>query len=205
MRLFGTTTSPFTRRVRVLALELGLPLELVSTATPEGDAALRQRSPLWKVPTLVLGEGAGERELWDSHAICAFLLERHGPGPFSAPAGHDTWREGNLVNAIDGALDAAINVFYLERDGVPRERAPYLQKQHARTASALAWVEGQLQAGDASFSAPAHFGLAELALVTALDWFRFRDRYPVDRHPRFTRFLQAHADRPSLRDTTPRT
>ena len=203
MKLFGTTTSPFTRRVRVVALELGVPFELVSTATPEGERQLRALTPLWKVPTAVLQEASGERILWDSHALVAWLLARHGPGPFATPAGHDPWHESNLVYAIDGALDSAINAFYLEREGISRERTPYLAKQLERVTCALGWVESQLQ-GE-SFSQPGRLGLAELALVTTLDWMVFRGRYPVAERPRLSAFLQAHADRPSLRATYPAT
>jgi len=81
MRLYGTTTSPFVRRVRVVALELGVPVELVSTATPQGDAELRRYTPLWKIPTAVFTEAPGERVIWDSHAIIASLIQRHGYGP----------------------------------------------------------------------------------------------------------------------------
>ena len=47
--LFGTTTSPFVRRVRVVCLEKGLPFTLVPALTDEGQAALRAVSPVWKV------------------------------------------------------------------------------------------------------------------------------------------------------------
>ena len=52
MTLYGTTTSPYVRRVRVVTLELGLPLTWVDTFTDAGQAALRARSPVWKVPVV---------------------------------------------------------------------------------------------------------------------------------------------------------
>jgi glutathione S-transferase len=203
MKLYGTTTSPFVRRVRIVALELGVPFELISTATPEGDAELRRRTPLWKIPTAVFTEGGAERILWDSHTLIDYLLERHGPGPLRPSTAGDPWHERNLIHAIDGALEAAIQVFYLERDGIAPSAAPYLGKQNQRIASVLSWVESQLK-GTAFFE-DARLGLAELALLTTLDWMVFRNRYPVAQHPRLMEFLRAHAGRPSVKQTYPAT
>ena len=41
IELLGTTTSPYTRRVRVVAHELGVDLTLTPAMSPEGDARLR--------------------------------------------------------------------------------------------------------------------------------------------------------------------
>ena len=201
MRLLGSETSPYVRRVRIVALELGVPHTLVSINTPEGEAELRRTSPLWKIPTAVLEDG---RALWDSHAIVDWLLAHHGPGPLRAREGAERWAESNLVHAIDGGLDAAVNVMYLERDGVPASAAKYLQKQVDRTARALAWVEAQLHGASFFTGAAAGFGLAELALVTALGWMRFRERFPVQQHRALMDFLAAHEGRPSVQQTAPR-
>ena len=46
MRLYGTLTSPYVRRVRIVATEIGVPCELVAP-----DAALLHAvTPIWKVP-----------------------------------------------------------------------------------------------------------------------------------------------------------
>ncbi|HZH04772.1 MAG TPA: glutathione S-transferase family protein [Myxococcaceae bacterium] len=201
MKLFGTTTSPFARRVRVVAQELGVPFELISTATPEGESTLRQLAPLWKLPVAVFPEPGGERVVWDSRAIIDYLVSVHGLGPFRPAASGDPWLESNLVNAIDGALEAAINVFYLEREGLPADRAAYLTKQVGRTDSALRWVEAQLRGS--FFFADARMGMAELALATTLDWLLFRKRYSVEQHPGLAAFMRVHAKRPSLKDTYP--
>jgi glutathione S-transferase len=201
MKLYGTTTSPYTRRVRVVATELGVPFEWVSTATAEGEAELRRHTPLWKVPTAIFTEGGTERTLWDSHVIIDYLISRQGLGPFRPATGGEQWHERNLINAIDGALDAAINVFYLERDGVSATAASYLGKQTQRTAATLGWVESQLRG--TTFFEDKRFSLADLALITTLDWLDFRKRYPISQHPKLVEFQRAHAERPSLRQTYP--
>lgn len=196
MTLYGTTTSPYVRRVQVVALELGLPLTRVDTFTDAGQAALRARSPVWKVPVVEL-EG---QAIFDSRVITEHLLRHYGPGPLAA-LDEDDLAARNMVTVIDGALDALINALYLQRDGVGKEQASYVAKQHERAAAALGWVEARVD--DVWLGRARAFGLPELALVTALEWMRFRDMYPVERHPALVRCLEHHGVRESLVATRP--
>lgn len=196
MILFGSPTSPFVRRVRVVCLELGLPFEPVNIQQDEGHARMEATTPLWKVPTVIHDDG---RVQWDSEAIIQTLVGRHGLGPFR-PAG-DPLHEGNVHHAIYGALDSAINVFYLRREGVDVAGIPYMVTQQERVGSALEWVAEQLE-GD-SFAPEGGFGLLELSLYCALGWMAFRSVYPVRDVPVFRDFLDAHAVRPSLAATRP--
>lgn len=196
MTLYGTTTSPYVRRVQVVTLELGLPLTWVDTFTDAGQAALRARSPVWKVPVVEI-EG---QAIFDSRVITEHLLRQHGPGPLAA-LDEDDLAARNMVTVIDGALDALINALYLQRDGVGKGQAAYVTKQHERAAAALGWVEARVD--DVWLGRARAFGLPELALVTALEWMRFRDMYPVERHPALVRCLEHHGVRESLVATRP--
>src|SRR5688572_16418336 len=119
MKLYGTTTSPFVRRVRIVAAEINEPFDRIETATDEGQAALRAISPIRKVPVAVI-DG---RTIYDSHTIIEYLTLTRGYGALEPP--RDRWREHNLVNAVDAALDAVIQLFYLRRDGVAIAGTPY--------------------------------------------------------------------------------
>lgn len=182
MKLIGTRTSPYVRRVRVVADVVGAPLELCDSSTEEGRAVLEHASPIWKVPVLDTGDAG---VVLDSHAIIDYLVERFGAGALVRPAAGDRLHEQNRIHVVDGALDAAINVLYLRREGVLPDAAPYLKKQMDRVASAMSWLEKDLAARP-NPDRGAAFGLFEIALVTTLDWMRFRDMYPVERHPGLT-------------------
>lgn len=190
MTLFGTVTSPYVRRVRVVAHELGIDTELVDTCTEEGQAALREVSPIWKVPAARVDE----ETIFDSAVITQQLLRRHGPGPLAAFDADDTAAR-NLITVIDGALDALINVFYLAKDGIDAT-ASYVAKQEARAASAMRWLDKRCPSGDS-------FGLVEIALCTSVDWMRFRQTYDVEQHPAIARLVRDHAARESLVATRP--
>jgi glutathione S-transferase len=197
MKLYGSTTSPYVRRVRIVATELGVPFELILSSTDEGQKALRALSPIWKVP---VAEVDGQT-IFDSHVIIEYLHRRHGYGPLRTAGGAAWVREHNLVNAADATLDSLISLLYLERDGIETGKTPILVKQSDRVKSILTWFEGQLR--DTWLTDEARLGMAEIALVTALDWIVFRKRYPVEDHPGLVAFRAAHADRPSIRDTFP--
>jgi glutathione S-transferase len=75
MRLHHHPFSSCSRRVRMTAHHLGLPLELELVDLGKGqqrDASYRQLNPNAKVPTLV----DGDLVLWESHAIQLYLADQ---------------------------------------------------------------------------------------------------------------------------------
>jgi glutathione S-transferase len=205
--IYGTITSPYVRRVRVVAHELGLEHELIDTTTDTGQAELRRRSPIWKVPAAEL-DG---QLVFDSRVICDLLVARHGAGKLARV---EQTGERNLITVIDGALDSLVNCFYLARDGVDTESVAYLRKQQERAASALAWIDAQVNDGRLGPAIPTEaldgpmgldlgFGLPEIALATAAAWMRFRATYPIERHPGVVACLQRCEARPSFAATQP--
>ena len=189
MKLYGTTTSPFVRRLRVVAAEVGESIDRVDTATDAGMAQLREVSPIRKVPVAVVDHG---RTIYDSRAIIDWLVTTRGWGEIVPP--RDAWHEQNLLNAIDGALDSVIQLFYLRRDGVAIDGTPYAQRQLDRADAIFAWLAPQLRT-DA-------FGLPEISIVCALDWMDFRQTYPTER-ANAERVRAAWRERPSLATTRP--
>jgi glutathione S-transferase len=197
IRLYGTQTSPYVRRVSVVAHELGLAYQLVDTFTEAGQAELRERSPIWKVPAAELD---GEL-VYDSHLITELLLARHGHGKL-APLPLDAVAERNTIAVIDGALDALINCFYLAREGVTPDAVPYVAKQQQRAAASLAWLEQRID--DAGWLSPARtLGLPEIALVTTIGWIRFRNTAPLERYPKLVAASERFETRESFARTRP--
>jgi glutathione S-transferase len=191
VKLYGTTTSPFVRRVRVIAAECGEPVELVDTAPPAGQERLRAVSPIRKVPVAELPDG---RVLFDSRAIVDWLDGAHGWRARLAP-GRDALDEGNLVNAIDAAVDSAIQLFYLRRDGVAIDGTPYAVRQLERVDAIFAWLGGRLST--------TQLGLPEVSACCVLDWMDFRASYPTERAAGLAPVRAAWRERPSLVATRP--
>ena len=197
MKLYGTTTSPFVRRVQVVAAEVGEPVDRIDTAPDAGQAALREVSPIRKVPVAVV-DG---RTIYDSRVINEWLVTTRGWHDLAPPRDH--WHEQNLINAVDSALDAVIQLFYLRRDGVAIDGTPYADRQLARADAIFTWLATQLSADRLGFGPG--FGLAELALISALDWMDFRKTYPTERAAAVESVRTGWRDRPSLAATRPHT
>ena len=72
MKLFFSPTSPYVRKVQVVAIEKGLgeQLRLVPCNPHDPGSELLDANPLGRVPTLVRNEGG---PLFDSPVICAWL------------------------------------------------------------------------------------------------------------------------------------
>ncbi|HEV3031106.1 MAG TPA: glutathione S-transferase family protein [Polyangia bacterium] len=193
VKLYGTTTSPYTRKIRILTRAAGLPVTMVDTRTAEGAAALARIAPLGKVPVIEMGssEPAGAlddgtpRVLAESGLIAAWLWARHEPALRAAglELPPDDWTGRVLNVVVEGALDAAINRFYLLRDKLPDQG--YVSRQADRVATALAWIDAHVPA----FARP--LSGATLSLGCALDWIVFRGMADVPRFGRLVAFREA--------------
>jgi glutathione S-transferase len=210
--LYGTTTSPFVRRVRVVALEKGLPLSLVSITTDDGLAQLNAVSPIGKVPAARLPDG---RVVFDSRVIIDELCHPQSSSaadvkaawaPLRAPSSDLRARvdEENAVNLVDEALLSLVRLFYLKRDGADLSVA-YLQKEQKRATTILLHLDAHVMGHHLTRRGAEEGGLGrpELALVTALDWMQFRNTFDVTTTPRLKIALDHWLQRESLASTRP--
>lgn len=105
MKLYGSTRSPFVRKVRVVAMTLGLGDRLaLIPADPHSETGVVSLNPLGKIPALETEEGF---LLYDSPVICAYLNDLGGGRllPSTSPAKWHTMRHEALA---DGVCDAAV-------------------------------------------------------------------------------------------------
>jgi glutathione S-transferase len=184
LRLLGTTTSPYTRKVRILAAAAQLPFEFVDTRSEAGVALLGRVAPLAKVPVLLKGDGEGAEAIPDSALITQWIWTYYQSALRAASflLDHDMWEERATQTIIDGALDAAINRFYLLRDGSPD--SGYVTRQRERVETVLGWLDGHF-----TFRRPC--GVATLALGCGLDWMVFRNQVDLARWPGLQAFSEA--------------
>ncbi len=202
MQLFGTLTSPFVRRVRIVCLERGLPFSLVDTTTAEGGERLKKLSPIAKVPIAQFADG---RVVFDSRVITAELCH-DGWAPLRAPAGDIRGRvdEENVVNLVDEALLSLIRVFYLKKDGGDLT-VPWVNKETTRARNILLHLNEQTMGHHLTVQGAKEGGLGrtELAAATALAWMRYRGMFDLAETPKLGVLLAHWAERPSFAQTAP--
>ena len=206
--LFGSHTSPFVRRVRIVCIEKDLDYRLVNSLEEPGKTELQKLSPIAKVPVAIIDDDTEEASIvFDSHVIIDTLCEEsHVPlRPLFLDRASRV-AESNAITLIDEAVLAFVRRMYLERDGSPVD-APYLQKDHARAQNILMHLDRTV-AGVYATSAGEQvdgLGLAEVALATGLDWIAFRERFDLTRTPRLAALLEHWNQRPSFAQTRPGT
>ena len=169
MRLLASLTSPFARKLRIIALELGLAYEWVDTAPLVEPPGLRAANPLGKVPALVLDDGT---PLVDSPVIAAYLLSRAPAQTLLAAAGIAHWR-GRTIEAIaDGILDAAIGLRFEASMGGEGRSTVWSDRMRRAIDDGIAALPARL----ADYAAVAGDGLSypQICAVVAAEYLDFR-------------------------------
>jgi glutathione S-transferase len=190
MDLWYAPTSPFARKVRVAAHELGLDhrLRLIET-NPWTDARLRALNPLAKVPTLVLDDG---EVVWESGVIAERLAAMAPAQDLFPAAGERRWRALSLQALADGASTAAGRLF-ADEHRPPNERS---ETMLARFAATLEAVLDHLEQ-EALAAAPT---IGEIAVAVFLGYLDFR--WPARDwragRPRLGAWFDDFAARPSM-------
>ena len=197
MQLYFNPASPFVRKVRVTAHELGLSerIELIGIMlTPVSPHdALRSRNPIGKIPALVLDE---ETVLYDSPVICEYLDALAGGGRMFPAAGVARWTALRRQAIADGIMDAAVLTRY-EEAVRPKELRwqDWVDAQFLKIRTALDSLERENLA-DA-------FDIGSISIACALSYLdlRFASEGWRTSRPRLTEWAAATAQRPSLTST----
>jgi glutathione S-transferase len=159
MKLLASLTSPYGRKLRVIANELGLNLPLEDTAPMSDPAALLAVNPLGKVPALVLPDGSA---IIDSPVIAAFLLAAV-PGQNLLPlSGHGHWQARSTEALADGVLDAAIILRFNMAQGITS--GPWVDRQYRAIERALSVMNGRVGGS----------GFGDICIAVACDYLTFR-------------------------------
>lgn len=159
--------SPFARKVRVVAFELGLAdrLELV-IVSPYTDESLRATNPLSKIPILIPGANEGGcAPIFDSAVICEYLEAVAGRA-LTPAAGPARWTALTRQAMADGMGDAALAIVRERlRDGDKRQ--DLFDRQAAALNAALDLLERETPPSD-------RFEIGEIAVAAQLAYLDIR-------------------------------
>jgi glutathione S-transferase len=203
MKLIGSLTSPYVRKVRVVMAEKKLDFQLVLQDPWSSDAVL-QANPLGKVPCLVM---EGGEAVFDSRVIVEYLDTLSPVGKLIPPSGRERTEVRTWEALADGLLDACVAA-RLEQTWSGRtaeQRSPaWVDRQMSRVQAALKAISQGL--GDKPWCGGNHFTLADVAVGCALGYLDLRFAHIDWRgdHPNLKRLHDKLATRPSFIDTAPK-
>ena len=194
MKLFYSKTSPYSRKVYLLAKSLGMDgeVELVYGNPLDNDPAFLAVNPLAKVPALV----QGGKTYFDSPLIAEHLLRLTGQNRSG-----DAYMAMLQVQALaDGIMDAAV-ALRLEAMRPEAQRSPMWQDRwYGAINRALAMLE------DNVIDTLSGWQLDSIAVACMLDYlcFRLPEIDWQSQHPKTAAWFAENSQRKDMAETDPR-
>jgi glutathione S-transferase len=203
MKLIGSTSSPYVRKVRVVMAEKKLDYQFIEEDVWSADTGIMQSNPLGKVPCLVM---EGGEALFDSRVIVEYLDTLSPVGKLIPAVGRERAEVKTWEALGDGVMDALV-LARLEshwngrKDG-ERSQA-WIERQMAKAHASLKAMSQGL--GDKPFCAGIHLSLADIAVGCALGYldFRFKEIEWRPHYPNLARLKEKLLQRPSFSETLP--
>jgi glutathione S-transferase len=203
MKLIGSHTSPYVRKVRIVMAEKKLDYTFVLEDVWSEQTRIGDANPLGKVPCLIM---EGGEALFDSRVIVEYLDTLSPVGKLIPAVGREraevkTW-EALADGVMDAALLARMEAVWPQRTEAQRCQA-WIDRQFGKINTSLEAVSRGL--GEKPYCAGTHFSLADVAVGCALGYldFRFPQINWRDRHANLVRLQDKLQQRPSFAETAP--
>ena len=203
MKLIGSNTSPYVRKVRVVMAEKKLDYDYVLEDVWSADTHISASSPLGKVPCLVM---EGGEAIFDSRVIVEYLDTLSPVGKLIPSVGRERAEVKTWEALADGVLDASIlarlEATWGGRATEQRSQA-WIDRQLGKVDDALLAMSKGL--ADKAFCVGIHLTLADVAVGVALGYlgFRFPQINWREQHPNLLRLQDKLMQRASFADTKP--
>jgi glutathione S-transferase len=198
MKLIGSNTSPYVRKVRIFLAEKQLPFEFVEESAWTPTTTVPLYNPLNKVPALQLDDG---ESLYDSAVITEYLDTLPGPR-FIPSTGSERARVRRDEALGDGIADAGIAIF-LERKRVAAMQDPtWIARQRDKVEAGIAALAKSV--GAKSSIGGAQMNLGDIACGCALFWVDFRlPEFKWRDHANLKQWAERLEARPAFAATRP--
>ncbi|MGE0972777.1 glutathione S-transferase [Klebsiella sp. WOUb02] len=199
MKLIGSYTSPFVRKISVILLEKDIPFEFVNEFPWSETSGVAKYNPLGKVPVLVTDDG----ECWFDSPIIAQYLELLGVMPDMLPTEPQAALKIRQLEALaDGVMEAA-QALVREKARPPAQQSETeLLRQREKVARGLDALEAY--AADGTLRGD-EINLASISAACAIAYLNFRRVAPgwCATRPRLIALVEALFQRASFARTEP--
>jgi glutathione S-transferase len=200
MRLLYSITSPYARKVRIVAHEKKIQLELEPVVLSDPDCPVANYNPLGKIPVLILDDGD---TLYDSSVIVDYLDQRT---PVAHLIPQDTRQKFQVKRweaLADGICDAAVAVMLESRRDPHLQDSQWIKRQWLKVDRGLEALDADL--GKSKYCVGESFSLADIAVMCLLGYLdlRYADKIKLSKYPNLSRLKKNLAVRPSIKETMP--
>jgi glutathione S-transferase len=200
MKLIGSYTSPFARKVRIVLAEKKIEYEFVIDSPWLAGSKVPSLNPLGKIPVLMLDD---DTRLFDSRVIVEYIDNVTPNNKLFPPTNRERTEVKRWEALADGICDAAATAFLEGKRPAGQRSNEWILRQRDKVTRGLEFMAGEL--GEKSFCMGTHISMADLATGTALGYlcFRFADINWQEAHPNLAKLYDKLMQRPSFADTVP--
>lgn len=164
MQLFGSTTSPYVRRLRLYMQDISHEFVLVDIFNSRDRDQIQAQNPTLKIPMLI----DGEQTVLDSGSIFRYLQTKLGTQKL-------TWDQQNVLTSIDAASESLVQMLILSRSEIDTSADKlYFRIQRERLDAVFDHLEQQ--AIDGVFT---QWNYLSISLYCLLDWVLFRQLHDI--------------------------
>lgn len=201
MKLIGSLTSPYVRKVRIVFLEKKVDIDLELENVWAADTKIALNNPLGKVPCLLLDDG---EVLYDSRVIAEYADTLSPVGKLIPVGSRERATVKTWEALADGIGDASI-LARLETTLRPVEQQSpaWLERQMDKINTGLSQMSKEL--GENTWCHSNQMTLADIAVGCALGFLllRFPNIAWQAQYPNLNTLYQKLMQRPSFAETAP--
>lgn len=189
MKLYGSQTSPYVRRIRLLLATTLHEFINLNIFAGEGRQTLAAINPALRIP--MLEDDA--QVIFDSGVIHRYLVPKLGVTPLN-------WYQENQLTVINAVSDSLVMLLQCSRSGFDtNDDKLFFNLQRERVATSLYVLEQQ--AANNEF---ANWDYVAMALYSLVDWTLFRELMELDDYPALLAFVAQHKAQLMIQQTDPR-
>lgn len=189
IKLYGSTTSPFVRRLRIWLANNEHEFINMDIFAGDDREDLAARNPAMKIPMI---EHDGET-IFDSRVIYRYLSEKLS---FPSPS----WEQENHLTVIDAVNDSLVQILMLQRSDIDTDADHmYFRIQRERVDTSLRYLDDLVERG---FFNDWHY--PSICLYCLIDWVEFRMLHDLSDVANLREFHENNADRIEVTATDPR-
>ena len=189
MKLYGSTTSPFVRRLRMWLANVEHEFINLQIFAGKDRETLAERNPTLKIPMIEDQDVV----IFDSRVIYRYLTDK-----FDYPK--PSWEQENQLTLIDAANDSLVQMLLLERSEIDTNGDKmYFKLQRERVDATLQHLNDLVEQG--------HFKdwhYPSICLYSLIDWIEFRTLHDLSGMDALLEFHQDNNQRIEVTATDPR-
>jgi glutathione S-transferase len=200
MKLLGSVTSPYVRKVRIVMAEKRIDYDFEIDSPWNEESRVPQHNPLGKVPVLLLDDGLS---LFDSRVIVEYLDHVSPVNKLIPETNRQRIQVKRWEALADGMCDAAASVFLERKRDKARQSQEWIARQMKKPELGLKMAAHDLN--DKNWCTQEGYGLADIALGCALGYLdlRFPEIEWRNDYPNLERLYDKLAKRSSFKETEP--